>query len=317
MGWPSNHGLHVLRLLPLETSSDTRFQGVLWRRPFPARAAPVKPTDIRPTVYQKGSAVVGRMTMSNKREKSLWKEIDKFAFLVSAAVPVILAVVYFVVAGARPSEGTIWSIARTLALDVIANVIPTFLLFAGSYLLLRHLQLLRSEQETEQLADRVALQVVEMLRKQPGGPSTAAGLLAESAPEQAEQKRLSRHIRGEFDITSKSFDDKSDPQRIVVRFTNRGSNVIHVRRIKYSDAGLGLPASALLTSYRMDGGGRHTIIPIDPAKSEVLPGQHFVAELCLAQKWDSDTIKGWAGKWGYLKTEVVYGDQEVELSYSI
>jgi len=42
-----NHGLHPTRLSPLEIGGHTRFQGVLWRRLFPASAARAKPT-VRP-----------------------------------------------------------------------------------------------------------------------------------------------------------------------------------------------------------------------------------------------------------------------------
>ena len=39
VGVPANHGLHPTRLSPLEIGDHTRFQGVLWRRLFPASAA--------------------------------------------------------------------------------------------------------------------------------------------------------------------------------------------------------------------------------------------------------------------------------------
>ncbi len=40
---PPNHGLHPTRLSPLEIGGHKFFQGVLWRRLFPAPAARVKP----------------------------------------------------------------------------------------------------------------------------------------------------------------------------------------------------------------------------------------------------------------------------------
>jgi len=39
----AHNGLHPTRLSPLEIGNLTRFQGVLWRRLFPAAAARVKP----------------------------------------------------------------------------------------------------------------------------------------------------------------------------------------------------------------------------------------------------------------------------------
>ncbi len=254
--------------------------------------------------------------MSNDREKSLWKELDTLAFLASTVAIVILTVAYFIIGGTKPSEENMWSLARTFALDIIANLIPAFLLFAGAYAFFRRIQALRSDQETEELASRVSDKILERLKEKETNV-VADGMPPKSAPELEEDKELEHAISREFEITTKYFNDASDPQRIVVRFTNRGNNVIRVEKVKYSDTGLGLPALALLTSYRKEGGGHAILIPFASDKAEVLPGQNFIVELCLAQKWERDTINGWAGKWGYLKPDVVYNGQSVELFYSI
>lgn len=128
---------------------------------------------------------------------------------------------------------------------------------------------------------------------------------------------IARQAEKEFAITDKHFDESAKPQKLVVRFTNRGNDVIRVQKVKYSETGLGLPATALLTEYRIEAGGRYTIIPFDARKSEVLPGQNFLVELYLAQKWEPNIINRYAGQWGYLKPEVLYHGKSIELFYSI
>jgi hypothetical protein len=100
----------------------------------------------------------------------------------------------------------------------------------------------------------------------------------------AEVEKRKFKLRDGFEITNKSFDDTSDPQKIVIRFTNTGYDPIQVRKILYSDKGLGLPQSALSTSYQKESRGRYNI-PFNPSQSEVLPGENFFVELHLAQIW--------------------------------
>lgn len=254
--------------------------------------------------------------MNNEREKNLWKELDALAFWASTIAIIILAIAYFVIGGIKPSEESIWSLACSFAMEIIANLIPVFLLFAGAYAFFRRIQAMRSEQETEELVSRISDKILERLAERKTN-NVAEGIFSQSIPEVEQGKELEHAISREFEITTKYFDDTSDPQKLVVRFTNRGNNVIRIEKVKYSDTGLGLPASSLLTSYRKEGGGHSIIIPFASEKAEVLPGQNFIVEMCLAQKWERDTINGWAGKWGYLKPDVVYNGQSVELFYSI
>ncbi len=127
---------------------------------------------------------------------------------------------------------------------------------------------------------------------------------------------LRRQVDDKFEITDKYFDETSDPQKIIIKFTNRGHNIIYVNKVKYSDSGLGLPESALLSSYRKVEKGRY-IIPFDQSKAEVAPGQDFHVELCLSQKWSREDINRLSGNWGYLRIDVTYNGESVEIFNSI
>jgi len=121
-----------------------------------------------------------------------------------------------------------------------------------------------------------------------------------------------------FEITNKYFDDSSEPQKIVIRFTNSGTDLIQVKKILYSDTGLGLPASAISTPYGKESQGRHNI-SFNQSNSEVLPGKDFYVELYLAQIWKREDINKWAGKWGYLRIYATKGasSEVIEGFYSI
>jgi len=248
--------------------------------------------------------------MSEQREKDLWKELDRLAFLVSVLAVIILTIAYFIIAWTVPGADAL-NIAREFALEVIANLIPTFLLFAGAYALFRRIQTMKSDREIEELTSKVTAKVIQALVDT--APPSASTPNSESL---SEQDRFSLTVSGEFEITDKHFDDASSPQRIVVQFTNRGNNIIRVQKVKFS-ATRDLPDTALLTSYRKESGGRYIIIPFEPEDAEVLPGQDFVVELCLAQKWERNRINGLMGKLGYLKPDVIYNEQPVGLFYAI
>jgi hypothetical protein len=257
--------------------------------------------------------------MSNKREKDLWKELDKLAFWASALAIAVFAASYFIIAGTAPSEDSFWAIVRTFALDIIANLIPTFLLFAGSYALLRRIQILKAQRETEdlseELASKVATRVVQTLADSVSRDASSSDWGMPRKP-LSEDDKFRLMVSGEFEITKKYFDAESTPQKIVIQFTNRGNNVIHIEKVKFS-ATMDLKDTALLTSYRKEEGGRYIIVPFDNSKAEVLPGQDFVVEMHLAQRWESDAMSGLAGRWGYLKPDVTYSGQSVQLFYPI
>ena len=127
---------------------------------------------------------------------------------------------------------------------------------------------------------------------------------------------IAEQAHDEFEITDKRFDESATPQKLVIQFANRGSNIIHVKKVKYSDNSLGIPAAALAPSYRKEG-RQFFIIPFDESKAEVAPGQPFDVEICLGQTWKREDINRVAGNWGYLRLDVIYKDQVIELFNSI
>jgi hypothetical protein len=154
-----------------------------------------------------------------------------------------------------------------------------------------------------------------LLRRQ-GKTNAAIRELEESyqwlSPLDMQRNPIDSQVRDEFEITNKYFDEQSSPQRLIVEFTNRGNNTMHVQQIAYSDSGLGLPKTAVLSSYRKGERGK-LLIPFNKNNSEVLPGQPFTVEICLNQEWPRDDIYKLAGKWGYLHLDIGFKDQIAKL----
>lgn len=105
--------------------------------------------------------------MVEDRDRSLWEEIDRFAFWVSALIIGVLIIVYYQISRTPSNEGTFWNILRTLSLDVLANLLPVLLVFSISYVLFRRIQALRSERDTEAVATKVASTISEKLVRIP------------------------------------------------------------------------------------------------------------------------------------------------------
>jgi hypothetical protein len=243
--------------------------------------------------------------VNNKLETKLWKEIGWLRFLLAIAITIILGVVYF----------AIWqwntSIWRELLLSITANLIPIPLVFILAYIVFRGIEELRSERNADEIANKVILRLAE-IAKTPS-KSVESGRASLAQPIQFSPLELILHR--EFDITNKYFDSKSRPQKLVVQFTNRGNDVVRVRKASYSDTGLGLPKSALQKNYRLDNNGNYVLV--NPSPSEIIPEGQYVEELCLDGKWEVDKINGWAGKWGYIHVELDYTDKTINLQYAI
>lgn len=111
--------------------------------------------------------------MTSNREKTLWKELGRRDFLLALVGMGILVLIYLVVGGVRLDDKDTWHVARTLLLDVIANLIPVVLAFMVSYAVLRRIQELRTEREIEELASLVSLKIANI----------ASGLTQEFIPE--------------------------------------------------------------------------------------------------------------------------------------
>lgn len=242
--------------------------------------------------------------MSNKREAKLWKELDWLRVLLAIAVIIILTIAYFSVS---QWKANVW---RDFVLNIIANSIPTFLLFVLAYFLFRRIEELRSERDADELANKVAQKFAELVSSQ------VTALEENDSVQLPKISDLEMKLHREFDVTNKYFDSKSKPQKIVIQFTNRGSNVIHLEKVTYSDKSSGLPKAALSKNYRLDN-GRDILIPVESNASTILPDGKYVVDLILDGKWDIDKINGWAGNWGYLHLDLTYGDETVNLQYSI
>lgn len=246
--------------------------------------------------------------MENKREADLWKQIDRLIFVIAILGLIILVGAYFVVTNMENMDYAL----RELILSTITNIIPTSLLFIGAYLVFRHIEKLRAERDSDEIADKVALRLIEIAKIQANTAEENINFL-DNLPEISDlYLKLSR----ELDISNKFFDNKSKPQKLVVQFTNRGSNVIHLRKITYSDMVSGFPKAGLSKNYRLDN-GRDILIPVDQTQAEILPEKKYTIELLLDGKWDVDKINGWTGKWGYLHLELMYENETVNVQYTI
>lgn len=112
--------------------------------------------------------------MSSNHEEHLWKELKWRDFVIATFVVIILAVLYFWIYSMNPNEQSMWSIARELALAIIPDLIPVFLLFAGSYVLLRRTQQLWSKKETDELTSKISSRVADMVKSELGTLREAA-----------------------------------------------------------------------------------------------------------------------------------------------
>jgi archaellum component FlaF (FlaF/FlaG flagellin family) len=246
--------------------------------------------------------------MDNKRESNLWKQVDRLIFIIAILGLIILVGAYFFVANLENIDSTL----RELILNVITNIIPTSLLFIGAYLVFRQIEKLRSERDADEIADRVIFKLTEIAKIRTSKPENDDGFSEQSI----QFSELDLRVHREFEITNKYFDNKSKPQKIIVQFTNRGSNVIHLKKVTYSETGLGMPKSILSRSYRLDN-GRDILIPVDQNQSEIFPGNQYTIELCFDEKQDVNKMNGWSGNWGYLHLELIYADETLNLQYSI
>jgi len=235
--------------------------------------------------------------MSNKRESKLWKEIGWLRFLLAIAATFILGGIYFMI---WQWSTSVW---RDLFLSITSGLIPVPLVFILAYIVFRRIEELRSERDVDELADKVMLKFAQALAEARVGNSNVANPVPQVS-------KLKLKIYDEFDITDRKFESTSGPQKLIFRFTNRGSNIIHLNKIEYSEKGRGLPKSALLKTYRV--GSKGVLIPIDQGNAEVLPGGEYMVELSLAQTYSIEAMNSLAGKSGYLTFEITYAGEVVD-----
>lgn len=243
--------------------------------------------------------------MQNKRESDLWKQIDKLIFIIAILGLIILIGGYFIVANLKTIDPTL----RELILNVITNIIPTSLLFIGAYLVFRHIEKLRSERNTDEIADKVIMRLTEIARIQ----ATSAGESDPLLGKPIQFSELEMRLHREVETTVKPFEAKPIPQKILIECVYRGRNIIRIKKISYSGSKLSL--SDLSKDYKLDDNGHRAIVPHE--KQEVLSGEKFSVELILAKKWNKETIESWFTKLGYLHFEIEHDKETVELQKAL
>jgi hypothetical protein len=102
--------------------------------------------------------------VGDDREKELWRQLELRDFLLAGFLVAMFVVAYIGISlWARPGDN-LCDILYRFGLDIIANLTPVPLLFIVSYLFLRRVQALRSEQEARQLVSMVAPEVRRLLK---------------------------------------------------------------------------------------------------------------------------------------------------------
>jgi len=244
--------------------------------------------------------------MDNKRETDLWKQIDRLIFIIALLGLIILVGAYFFVTNMKNID----SASRDLILSVITNIIPTSLLFIGAYLVFRHIEKLRSERDSDELADKVVLRLLEIAKIQASTPRENSNFL-DDLPEISElYLKLSR----ELDVAVKPFESKANPQKIVVECNYRGTSNIRIKKITYSGSKLSVKED-VSDIYKLD--GLSALLSED--KVDLSSGGKHTIDLVLAKKatkWNK-TIESWYGKLGYLYFEIEYGNEVVNLQKQI
>lgn len=245
--------------------------------------------------------------MPNKRETDLWQEIDKMIFIIAILGLIILIGAYFIIT----NLGNMDVVLREFFTSIIVNIIPTFLLFIGAYLVFRHIEKLRSERDTDELATKVAFKLAQIFSEVQASVPNEGNLLSQPK----EFSELEMKLYREIEVIVKPFEPKLSPQKIIIECTYRGNSVIRFRKISYSGGKLGL--SELSKDYRLDNNGHNVLIPVLGNKTEILPGEQFVMELILAQRWPKETIENWFNNLGYLHFVIECDNEIVDLQKAI
>lgn len=103
------------------------------------------------------------MATSHNHTEQLLGQFDRLAYLGALVLIILLVGLYFWVAAFNPSANSALEYAQKLALGLIPNLIPILLLFVLSYALFRKIQQIKSEQETDSLANKISSEVNKSL----------------------------------------------------------------------------------------------------------------------------------------------------------
>lgn len=93
----------------------------------------------------------------------LLEEIDKWAYVLSISTAIVLSGIYFWVSAWQAPKG-FFSIIREYSLAIVPNLIPVFIIFAFSYVFLRRIQSIKSQQDNMELVERITSQVRDDLQ---------------------------------------------------------------------------------------------------------------------------------------------------------
>jgi hypothetical protein len=117
----------------------------------------------------------GAFMKNRDSTEDIFKEIDKIALLLSVGVLIFLIVLYFwFLEIATVSENV-----RQFAEAIITNLIPTFLLFCVSYLLIRRFQILRTKHSQQQFVDDITKAIDPVMSNKIAGLNGSIEKLAE------------------------------------------------------------------------------------------------------------------------------------------
>lgn len=242
--------------------------------------------------------------MDNKRETHLWEQIDRLIFIIAILGLIILIGSYFLVANSEHIESTV----RNLILNIITNIIPTFLLFIGAYLVFRRIENLRSERDADEIANRVVLKVFQILEQmQTNAVNTSNDPL--SLMTEDFRVPIDMKLDLELEVNAQPFEPKLNPQKVVIECNYRGSNPIYIKKITYG--GTNLKAKEHLSNiYKLD--GFDDIILEEQVK--VSSGIPYTFDLVLAnsKKWKKSEIESWYKNLGFLHFEIEYNEQLIK-----
>jgi hypothetical protein len=247
--------------------------------------------------------------MSTKHEKKLWDVVNWLQVLLSILVIILLGVAYFAVAKWQAIDD-IW---RGFLLSIIGNLIPTFILFAGAYFLFRGLNDLRSEQNADEIAEKILTRLIES-PKISLNPKIPENNVSDPAKPKTKFSDLHMKLLREFDVVVKSFDSSATPQKLEIECNYRGDSTFLIKKATFS--GLTLNIKDDLIKYKLDNNGFHALIRND--KQIVSPEQPlYTVELVLTAKWNIETIEKRLGNLGYLFFEIEHGAEVVNLQKKI
>ena len=129
------------------------------------------------------------------------------------------------------------------------------------------------------------------------------------SPDEQAAKELRRQVHAALEKSLSRFNEDSDPQKMVIRISNRGSEFLHIKNVKFQHRKL--PDGALLPSYPK-AGPSYTTIPFNEEAAHLAPGDDFEVELKLRQKWIASDIERMKGELGWLILDVIRNGRLVE-----